>query len=122
MIIWRGPAHKWRSVELIGGGGQKREPRTLLISALKSNEQAWIEIWFGGGDLTLEWLLCEAGWFGATQRNSRMRGWPRGWASAFQADLDGFDSRTPLFHFVGWWTLQDSNLRPSACEADALTN
>jgi hypothetical protein len=25
-----------------------------------------------------------------------VRGWPSGRASAFQADLDGFDSRTPL--------------------------
>jgi hypothetical protein len=28
------------------------------------------------------------------------RGWPSGWASAFQADLHGFDSRTPLQAFA----------------------
>src|SRR5262245_19046785 len=28
--------------------------------------------------------------------DSNERGWPSGRASAFQADLDGFDSRTPL--------------------------
>ena len=27
---------------------------------------------------------------------SEERGWPSGWASAFQADLHGFESRTPL--------------------------
>jgi hypothetical protein len=33
----------------------------------------------------------------AVVRACDMRGWPSGWASAFQADLHGFDSRTPLF-------------------------
>src|ERR1700729_878646 len=40
------------------------------------------------------------------------RGWPSGWASAFQADLHGFDSRTPLQISVGstpiiTWALPD---------------
>src|ERR1017187_6495442 len=31
---------------------------------------------------------------------TELRGWPSGWASAFQADLHGFESRTPLHPFL----------------------
>src|ERR1700677_1227846 len=33
---------------------------------------------------------------GCGSRSINAWGWPSGWASAFQADLHGFDSRTPL--------------------------
>ncbi len=36
--------------------------------------------------------------------------------------LVGMPSRSPLAEGEGWWAVQDSNLRPPACEAGALTN
>jgi hypothetical protein len=39
-------------------------------------------------------LVCDS--LDDSLSNVCVRGWPSGRASAFQADLDGFDSRTPL--------------------------
>src|SRR5690242_4716599 len=38
--------------------------------------------------------------FARIEYDSDERGWPSGRASAFQADLHGFESRTPLHTFV----------------------
>ena len=47
---------------------------------------------------------------------------PRGRHGGRQAakNLEPWSSAPPRFQRIGWWTMQDLNLRPPACEAGAL--